>query len=278
MSITNKQVAARYGVRDDADPTVEAVVAVGADQAPGSVLDVVLGHATVRDYLPEPLDDEVVTTLVAAAQSAASSSNMQLWSVVVVTDPARKARLAALAGDQKHVAAAPLVLVFVADLARARAAAGDLPATDLLDTTVVAVVDIGIAAQNAVLVAESLGLGACYIGAIRNDPQGVAAELGLPDGTFAVVGVTLGRPDPSRRSHVKPRLPQQAVVHHETYDMDAQSPAVAVYESRVAGFYAAMGMAGGWTARLTDRLGSPQSLNGRENLREALVERGLPSN
>ncbi|MCL2849483.1 MAG: nitroreductase family protein [Micrococcales bacterium] len=275
MTTTREQAAARYGVHDETDPAVEAVAAVGADA--GDVLDVVLGHRTVRDYAPEPLGEEVVTTLAAAAQSAASSSNLQLWSVVVVTDAQRKARLAALAGNQEHVAAAPLLLVFVADVARARSVAGDLPATDLLDTTVVAVVDIGIAAQNAVLVAESLGLGTCYIGAIRNDPAGVAAELGLPPGTVAVVGVTVGRPDPARRSFVKPRLPQQAVVHHETYDLDAQPDAVATYESRVAGFYAAAGMPGGWTARLTDRLGTPEALNGRQHLREALVARGLPS-
>jgi nitroreductase len=79
-----------------------------------------LAHRSVRAYLSDPLPGTVVPTLVAAAQSAASSSNLQLWSVVAVRDPARRARLAELAGGQAHVAQAPVLLVWLADLARAR--------------------------------------------------------------------------------------------------------------------------------------------------------------
>jgi hypothetical protein len=202
---------------------------------------------------------------------------LQLWSVVAVTDAARRERLAAISG-QGHVATAPLLLVFVADVARVRAVADDeLPATDYLDTTVVAVMDAGIAAQNAVLAAESLGLGTCYIGSVRNQPEQVAAELGLPEGAAAVVGLTVGYPDPARPAQVKPRLPQAAVLHHETYDLDAQSEAVAQYELRVTKFYAAVGLPEGWADRLHGRLGSPTSLHGRERLRAALTRLGLPS-
>ncbi len=271
------QVEARYGVPEgEPDAVVDAVAPVVADPE-GSVLALALDHRTVRDYLPEPLAPHVLPALVAAAQSVASSSNMQLWSVVAVTEAARKERLAALSG-QRHVASAPLLLVFVADVARARAAAdGELPATDYLDTTVVAVMDAGIAAQNAVLVAESLGLGTCYIGAIRNHPEQVAAELDLPEGVAAVVGLTVGHPDPARPAQVKPRLSQTAVLHHETYDVGAQSEAVSRYDERVSAFYASVGLPGGWADRLQERLGSPTSLHGRERLREALTALGLPS-
>ncbi len=270
-------VGARYGLPPgEPDEVVDAVAPVVADPQ-GSVLALALDHRTVRDYLPGPLEPHVLPALVAAAQSVASSSNMQLWSVVAVTDAARKERLAALSG-QGHVATAPLLLVFVADVARVRSLADhDLPATDYLDTTVVAVMDAGIAAQNAVLAAESLGLGTCYIGAIRNHPEQVAAELGLPEGAAAVVGMTVGQPDPARPARVKPRLPQTAVLHHETYDLDAQADAVARYERRVSEFYASVGLPGGWADRLVDRLGTPTSLHGRERLREALTTLGLPS-
>jgi hypothetical protein len=54
------------------------------------------------------------------AQSAATSPNLQLWSVVAVEDPDRKARLADLAGGgQAHIRQAPVLLVWLADLARA---------------------------------------------------------------------------------------------------------------------------------------------------------------
>ena len=47
-------------------------------------------------------------TLIAAAQSAATSSNMQFWSAIAVTDPAKRKMLAEIAGDQKHIEQCPL--------------------------------------------------------------------------------------------------------------------------------------------------------------------------
>src|SRR4051794_7350584 len=67
------------------------------------VLRVLHEHRSVRRYLSDPVSDEVVGLLVSAAQSAPTSSNLQAWSVIVVRDPERKARLAELAGDQDHI-------------------------------------------------------------------------------------------------------------------------------------------------------------------------------
>jgi nitroreductase len=52
--------------------------------------------------------------------------------------------------------------------------------------TFFAAVDAALAAQNAVIAAESLRLSKVYIGALRNDPEAVAAILGLPPAAFCV--------------------------------------------------------------------------------------------
>ncbi|WP_084509648.1 NADPH-dependent oxidoreductase [Nocardia pseudovaccinii] len=243
------------------------------------VLQVLHEHRSVRRYLGDPVSDDTLRLLISAAQSAPTSSNLQVWSVIAVRDPARKARLAALAGGQAHIEQAPVLLVFTADFARLRQLADDreapLVGADYLESSYVGFIDAALAAQNAVVAAESLGLGTVYIGAIRNNPERVAAELNLPEQVFAVFGLVVGHPDPSEDARVKPRLPQPAVLHHETYDLPNQRPHVAAYEDRIAEFYAEQQLSHSWTERVLARLASAASLNGRHRLRESLANHGF---
>ncbi|MFY0409692.1 NADPH-dependent oxidoreductase [Solicola sp. PLA-1-18] len=240
-----------------------------------------LAHRSVRAFLDAGVDDDVVAALVAAAQSASTSSNLQAWSVVSVRDPSRKARLAHLAGDQAFVERAPVFLVWVADLSRARRLAARsgvaVDAADYLESTLVACIDTALAAQNAVVAAESLGLGCVYVGAVRNHPEAVAAELGLPPSSVALFGLAVGVPDPSEDADVKPRLPQSAVWHHETYDADAADASLPEYDERLAEYNRRHGMSDGWTGRVLTRLAGAGSLAGRHVLRETLDRMGLPS-
>ncbi|MBF6578945.1 NADPH-dependent oxidoreductase [Nocardia farcinica] len=245
-----------------------------------ATLAVLHEHRSVRRYLPDPVSDDTLRLLISAAQSAPTSSNLQVWSVVAVRDPDRKARLAALAGDQAHVVRAPLLLVWTADFARLRQLAADhdapLAGADYLESSYAGFIDAALAAQNAVVAAESLGLGTVYIGALRNHPEAVATELQLPPGVFATFGLVVGHPDPAERAQVKPRLPQQAVLHRETYRLPEQRSHVATYERRIAEFYGEQDLAHSWTERVLARLASARSLAGRDRLRTALHNQGFP--
>jgi len=258
----------------------------GADAAPAAgklneVLRGLLAHRTVRAYLPDALPPGTLETLVAAAQSAPSSSNLQLWSVIAVEDAGRKARLAEVAGGQAHIEQAPLFLVWLADLSRAdriAAARGrTMEACAYLESFVVAAIDAALAAQNAAAAAESLGLGTCYVGAMRNDPERVAAELGLPPRAMAVFGLCVGYEDPARSSEIKPRLPQPMVAFRECYTPhQAETELVAKYDETLAAFSRSQGMGDvTWTGRLFARMGSLKGLNGRERMRAMMRSLGF---
>ncbi len=238
-----------------------------------------LAHRSVRAYLPTPLPDGVVEVLVAAASSAPSSSNVQAWSVVAIADPVRRARLAELAGGQKHIAQAPLLLVWVADLARADAIGAargqQLAGLDYTETFLLASIDAMLAAQNALVAAESLGLGTVYIGAMRNHPEAVARLLDLPPRAYAVAGLVVGFPDPAVETAVKPRLPQEAVLHRETYRRD-QSAAIARHDTATTAFRTEQNLPPqSWSDLIAGRLRSEASLSGRHVLRDVLGRLGF---
>jgi nitroreductase len=255
----------------------------GAAPAPppgpwNDTIALLMQHRSVRAYFPDPLPEGTLETLIAAAQSAATSSNMQTWSVVAVTDPARKARLARLCNNQKFIEQAPLFLVFLADLSRARrigqAEAVEMGNLDYLETFMVASIDAALAAQNTVVAAESLGLCTVYIGCVRNDPVALAEELDLPPEVLGVVGLCVGWG--KGRWEVKPRLQQRAILHHETYKVPDEAALRAAYDKELRAFAEQNEIEPyTWTERVRTRLGELANLQGREHLREALVRLGF---
>lgn len=253
-----------------------------ADHLWNQTLTTLLSHRSVRTYLPDALPPHTLETLIAAAQSASTSSNLQTWSVVAVEDPERKGRLAELAGQQAHIRQCPLFLVWLADLARLHQLASQrgLPAEglDYLEMFVTAVIDAALAAQNATIAAESLGLGTVYIGGIRNHPEQVAQTLQLPSQVFAVFGLCVGYPNPAKPAAMKPRLPQSAVLHRETYDLASQEVAIAQYNEVMQQFYESqqMQVAGDWVEHSLKRVGTAQALNGRDQLKAIVQRLGFP--
>ncbi len=240
-----------------------------------------LDHRSVRGYKPDPVPPGTLETLIAAAQSAATSSNMQWWSAVAVTDPAKKKVLAEIAGGQKHIEQCPLFIAWVADMSRnqriSEATGTDFETMPWLETFMVACIDAALAAQNAVVAAQSIGLGTVYIGAMRNDPVKVAELLGLPPQSFVVFGLCVGyAADGKAQGEVKPRLPQATVLHRERYDAARETAQRAAYDAEMAKFSARHELqAATWTQRVLNRLGPLKSMNGRETIRASLKKLGF---
>ena len=186
-----------------------------------STIALIHRHGSVRHYKPDPVPAEMVETLVAAAQRSSTSSNLQMMSVVAVTDAEKRKRLAELCGNQSHIAEAPVFMAWCADLNRLDRVCqlrGYEQVAEYVENFLLATVDTAIASQTAALAAESLGLGICYIGSIRNNPRAVIELLALPHLVLPVTGMTVGWPAAAPR--LRPRLATKAVLHWETYNRD----------------------------------------------------------
>lgn len=269
-----------------ARPGADLLSARYGDDAPAAaivndVTALLLGHRSVRAFLPDALPDGTIETVVAAAQSASTSSNLQAWSVVAVEDVARKGQLASLAGNQDFIRQAPLFLVWLADFARLHRLADAQEATvdgaAYTEAFILGVVDAALAAQNAVVALESLGLGAVYVGAVRNHPEEIAQALSLPGHVFPVFGLAVGWPDPTRLASIKPRLPQRAVLHRETYDAGPQADAASGYDTTLEAFWRTQGLGHPpWTRQVVNRLRNSEALHGRDRIRDVLNRLGFP--
>ena len=270
FSAPSRALAARYGIE------------ARTSRLPwNDVIDSLLQHRSVRGYRTDQLPEGTLEVLIAAAQSAATSSNLQTWSVVVVNDPVKRAGLAEVANGQQHIVECPLFLVWVADLSRnerlARAEGKTLEVTAYLDAFLVASIDAGIAAQNAVAAAESLGLSTVYIGALRNDVKRVAAMLELPAGAGPVFGLCVGYAKAESAGDIKPRLPQQIIVHYDRYSHEGEDAERLAYDARLEDFSRKHEMAAyTWTERVINRMAKLNALTGRDRMKDAFRALGFP--
>lgn len=248
--------------------------------AANACVEGLLAHRSVRAFRDAPLPEGALEWVVAAAQSAATSSNTQIWSVVAIESAATRHRLAELCGGQAHVAQAPVFLAWVADFthvaAQAAETGAELEHLRYLDGVMTGATNVALAMQNAVVAAESLGLGTVYIGGLRNDLEAVIRLLDLPALTFPVLGLCVGFEDQARPAQVKLRLPLSFVLHRERYARPAPQPVLAEYETRLAAFFGAQGVPHApWRRVLVDRLRSITTLHGRERLAAVLRRQGF---
>lgn len=232
-------------------------------------------HRSIRAFTDTPVSDETLGDIIRSGLSAATSSNLQATTVIRVNDQATRTAISELAGGQQQILTAGAFMVWCADLHRTKLAceaAGGSMTSGMTEQFIIATVDVALAAQNAVVAAEAMGLGICYIGAIRNDPQTVSDLLDLPDLVYPVFGLCIGTP--AQDPEVKPRLPLSVVLKQDSYNDGDEVADIATYDETISAYYASR--SGGtkdstWTqemARLVDG-------ERRPHMRGFLADRGF---
>ncbi|WP_408009668.1 oxygen-insensitive NADPH nitroreductase [Pseudalkalibacillus sp. A8] len=208
-------------------------------------INTILNHRSIRAFKDEPLSDEQISLIVQSAQAAATSSYLQVYSIIGVKDPAKKKKLAELAGNQEYVEKNGHFFVFCADLHRHKLAVemeglSEKEIEETVESTekfMVGTIDAALAAQNAVLAAESMGLGICYIGGLRNRLDEVVKVLNTPDRVIPLFGLCVGVPD--QNPGKKQRLPMENIYHVDGYQQDDQllKEQLASYNEDISAYY-----------------------------------------
>ncbi len=178
-------------------------------------LELMLSHGSIRKFTDQLVDENQLDIIIRAAQAASTSSFLQAYSIIDVKDLVVRAQLEKLCGGQECVVKAPVFLVFCGDTHRIQTVCDVSYEPGWTETFIIATVDAALAGQNAMLAAESLGLGGVYIGSIRNAAQEVSQLLKLPEEVYPIFGMCLGYPDEA--SVAKQRLPKQIVYHIDHY-------------------------------------------------------------
>lgn len=185
------------------------------------VIRSLMNGKSVRAFTDQDISAEDREQILLAATAAPTAGNQQLYTILEITDPALLGELAVSCDDQPFIATAKLALIFCADQQKwhdAYLAAGAQPRPPGPGDLMLAVADTCIAAQNAVVAAQSLHIGACYIGDMMERREEHRAMLDLPPLVFPVVLVVFGHPTAQQAAREKPaRSPLHHIVHQNSY-------------------------------------------------------------
>lgn len=237
------------------------------------VIKLLKSHRSIRKFSNRPISRTLLVDLIQAGQGAATSSHVQAYSVIHVKNQANREQIAELAGGQGYIASCADFLVFCADMKRPTEASAQTGANverGMTEQLLVATVDTALMAQNVAVAAESEGLGICYIGGIRNNPQAISDLLRLPEHVYPVFGMCLGYPD--QDPEVKPRLPVEAVLKEDYYTEDVEQ--VQAFDATMQGYYQARSSSNkdtDWSHNLKPLFDNKL----RPHMRDFLIKRGF---
>ena len=170
------------------------------------VMEVLLTRKSIRAYEERPIEPDVRTKILEAILRAPTAGNMMLYSIIDVTDQSKKDKLAMTCDNQPFIARAPMVWIFLADYQRwfdyflhcnvdkLCARANQSMRTPEVGDLFLACCDALIAAQNAVIAAESFGIGSCYIGDIMENYETNKEMFNLPQYVFPICMLVFGYP------------------------------------------------------------------------------------
>lgn len=185
------------------------------------IIKSLMERKSMRVYEDREIAKEDKELILNAAMAAPSAGCQQMYTIIDVTDQKLKEVLAITCDNQPFIATGKMVLIFCADFQKwydAFELGGCNPRIPSIGDFVLATEDATIAAQNAVVAAESLGIGSCYIGDIMENYEKHKELLNLPDYVFPSIMLVFGYPIKAQKERKKlERADLSFIVHENGY-------------------------------------------------------------
>jgi nitroreductase len=163
-------------------------------------IEVIKKRRSVRDFADKPIPRDALEKIVDAARFAPTARNVQPWEFLVVTDKEALKKIAAIAEHGKFIVnAGAVIFVFSID-------------------TKYYLEDCSAATQTAMLAAEALGIGSCWV---AGDKKPYAGEFnllfGVPINCKLVSIIALGYPAADKSFRIVEKRHLREVLHWEKF-------------------------------------------------------------
>ncbi len=162
------------------------------------VMDAIRGIYSCRKYLDVPVELDKIGLVLEAGRLSQSAGNLQNWRFILVREPSQRKALADAALSQRWMEEAPVHIAVCAEIKRVTDFYG------VRGERLYAVQNCAIALSNMMLVAHSIGLGSCWVGAF--DEEAVTRVLAVPPIARPQAILTLGYSADTPKDHPKYRL------------------------------------------------------------------------
>ncbi len=173
---------------------------------------------TIRKYKQTDVSLSLINMLLETAAKASTTGNMQLYSVIITKNAAKKVELAPAHFNQPQITNAPVVLTFCADYNRFNKWCEQrkaVPGYDNFQSFMTGAIDTMLLAQNFATLAEEEGLGLCFLGTTTYNAPQISKTLNLPKFVVPITTITVGYPDETPEQ--SDRIAVDGFIHNETY-------------------------------------------------------------
>lgn len=209
-----------------------------------NIIETMINRRSLRKFSDRNISDEELELILKCAMKAPTAGNMMTYSIIVVKNQEMKDKLAVSCDNQPFIAKSDVILIFAADYSKWYKYYKNNNIIEFLEkknekfeaptsaSFILAIEDAMCASQNAVIAAESMGIGSCYIGDILENKEYHQEILNLPEFVCPVSMLVMGHyPDDYKKIDVE-RFDKNYVVFDEVYRKLSDEEIAKMYSDR----------------------------------------------